>query len=234
VVLEKYLYFYEVKTPLIDADENYIPENERSLAEELKLHGWKFSAFTGGGQAFQEYVAQEFGRKKNLRGWALRQTPLAEKIWMDVPRHWHHGPCKRDDLLARATDLLGLVIQAETTYGGVAISVDRSPSSPLAIRVQVTNLLAVLWIQLAVSVIEHRDYHRCKMCGKPFEIGPRTNRRAVPSDKLFCTVNCRVKSFQRRKAQACRMRSEGANLRDIAKAVESDMPQVKKWLGEKE
>ena len=229
VVLDKYLYFYEIKTQAFDTNGNYIMDNERSFAEELESHGWKFRSCFG--LPFHEWVVRLFGKKSNFRGWALRHTPIAE-VTGGVPGHWFHEPCKRSDLLARATDLFGLVIQSQTDVGAV-IRCERSPAGQLTIRVHITNLLTVLWVQLAVSIIERRGYRRCKMCNKPFEVGPRTNRRAVPIDKKFCTVTCRVNSLHRRQVLAREMQSQGAKLRDIVKAVESDAKTVKKWLGEK-
>ena len=65
-------------------------------------------------------------------------------------------------------------------------------------------------------------------CGKPFELTPQINR----ADRIFCTDNCRVKSYQRRRKQAIAMRAEGTALREIARTLNSDLPTVKRWVGE--
>jgi transposase len=41
-----------------------------------------------------------------------------------------------------------------------------------------------------------------------------------------------VKAYQRRRRQAIAMRAKGTALREIAKTLNSDVPTVKRWVGE--
>jgi hypothetical protein len=179
-----------------------------------------------------DYVQRRFGKPEKLKGWGLRDTPITAAI-RDVPQHWHSESRTAKDLLACASDLFMLLIQSQT-HEKATITVARASVASLpAVRIQVDGLLQSLWIQLAVSLVERRDYRRCKMCNKPFEVGTKQGGRTVPRDKLFCSDSCRVRWCQSKQRLARKMRSEGAKLRDIANAVDSDMEQVKKWLGEK-
>lgn len=102
----------------------------------------------------------------------------------------------------------------------------------LALRMHVKTLMSSMWVQLAMAIVENKEYRRCELCGKPFELSQLHGRRHSRDDKQFCTTNCRVKSYQRRQTLARKMQSDGVKLRDIAKAVESDMKTVKGWLKE--
>jgi hypothetical protein len=90
------------------------------------------------------------------------------------------------------------------------------------------NLLDAMKLQLADAVVERKSYRNGEQCANPFEVSPEFNR----SDRVYCSDNCRVKAYQRRRKQAIAMRSKGKRLRDIAKKLGSDLPTVKKWVGE--
>jgi hypothetical protein len=102
----------------------------------------------------------------------------------------------------------------------------------LALQMRAETLLAAMWLQLAMAIVENKEFRRCEFCGRPFEVGKRYHDRQGRRDKVFCSDSCRVKSCSRRKAQARTMREGGASLREIAKAVESKVGTVKGWLGE--
>ena len=53
-------------------------------------------------------------------------------------------------------------------------------------------------MQVVESVVERKQYRTCEYCGKPFELTPQINR----SDRVYCSDNCRVKAYQRRRKQA--------------------------------
>jgi transposase-like protein len=87
-------------------------------------------------------------------------------------------------------------------------------------------MLAVLWVQFALAVAENKTYGRCQLCNRSFELAPQVNR----ADRLFCSNNCRVKAYQRRRKQALTMHRQGGSIREIAKATASDLDTVKKWI----
>jgi hypothetical protein len=88
------------------------------------------------------------------------------------------------------------------------------------------SLLDVMKLQIVASIIERKKYRTCEHCSKPFEVTPQVNR----SDRLFCTDNCRVKAYYRRKKQAVDLRRKGEHLRDIVKKTGSDLETVKGWV----
>jgi hypothetical protein len=109
------------------------------------------------------------------------------------------------------------VFMSVETQGGV-----------LGLRAHVFDLKDVIHLQLVEAVIERKRYRTCDLCGKPFELTPQVNR----SDRIFCSDNCRVKAYQRRRKQAVAMRAKKMSIREIAKSLNSDVPTVKKWVGE--
>jgi hypothetical protein len=90
----------------------------------------------------------------------------------------------------------------------------------------VASLLDVLDVQLLSAIADLKRYRDCEFCGKPFELTPQVNR----ADRVFCSDTCRVKSHQKRKRLAIEMRKAGKPLREIAKATQSDIATVKRWL----
>ena len=130
------------------------------------------------------------------------------------------GKSKRK-ALKDAMMFLGATVEAVPVY---LTPVTHSGGAEL--RTFVGNLLDVIKLQLALSLVENKRYRNCEQCDKPFELTPQINR----SDRLFCSDNCRVKSYQRRKKQAIALRQQGEPLRAIAKATSSDMRTVKRWM----
>lgn len=84
----------------------------------------------------------------------------------------------------------------------------------------------VLRMQLVLSVVESTEYRTCAVCGRPFELSPKSTR----SDRLYCSDSCRVRNYQRRRRQAIDLRSKGKSLRVIAHDLQSDLQTVKKWV----
>src|SRR5262245_13533223 len=120
-------------------------------------------------------------------------------------------------LLSYVNDILGtapLYMSAITEDGEICL------------RLVVTNLLHVMKLQLAEAIAERKHYRSCELCNKPFEVTPQINR----SDRVFCSDNCRVKAYQRRKKQAIEMHQAGKSVREIVKATRSDLETVKRWL----
>ncbi len=83
-----------------------------------------------------------------------------------------------------------------------------------------------VWVQFAMAVDYAKGYGYCRLCSRPFELTPDVNR----SDRQFCSDNCRVKAYQRRKAKSRQLRQEGKTLREIAAALETDIKTVKGWV----
>jgi hypothetical protein len=102
----------------------------------------------------------------------------------------------------------------------------------LALQMRAETLLAAMWLQLAMAIVENKEFRRCEFCGKPFEVRQQRRGRQSRGDKRFCTPNCRVKSMGRRKAVARRQRADGMTLREVAREVGASLATVKRWVGE--
>jgi len=131
------------------------------------------------------------------------------------------------DLIAPAEYLLDNTLAKKVKWQGVD-TVPVRINGHLTFRVEFHDLLDVMWMQLATAISESQEFRQCKLCEDPFQLSPDVNR----ADRVFCSDTCRVKSYQRRQAKARKMRAAGAHLREIVKAVESNMKTVKRWLGE--
>ena len=99
----------------------------------------------------------------------------------------------------------------------------------VGIRANSLSLFNAMKLQLVESLVEKKQYRECDLCGKPFELTPQVNR----SDRIYCSDNCRVKAYQRRRKLANELRGQGRTLREIVNATGSDIQTIKQWLQSK-
>ncbi len=88
------------------------------------------------------------------------------------------------------------------------------------------NLLAALWLQLAEAIDRERDYRRCELCGKWFDI----TSDDAGARKMFCSNACRSKAYRQRIERARKLRQGGATLKDIAAQLDSTVKTVRHWV----
>jgi hypothetical protein len=96
----------------------------------------------------------------------------------------------------------------------------------LVLQMEPKNLLGALWLQFAQGVSGNREYRQCGGCREWFEVSPGRSR----SDKLYCSDACRARAYRERPQRATRMRAEGRPVVEIAKILNADEGQVRKWL----
>ncbi|MBA3483182.1 MAG: hypothetical protein H0T51_15345 [Pirellulales bacterium] len=145
---------------------------------------------------------------------------LDEADWLVAQRVPKRDLAERTDDVA---DLIDRVLNGVPVYLSTVVI-----NGVVALRTITYNLLDVMKLQLVEAIVEKKSYRTCEQCAKPFEVSPQVNR----SDRVYCSDNCRVKAYQRRRKQAIAMRAKGDTLREIAKKLGSDVPTVKKWVGE--
>jgi hypothetical protein len=90
------------------------------------------------------------------------------------------------------------------------------------------SLLGAIYLQLAHAVAGNRPSRRCEVCRRWFELDPAKTR----ADRRTCSNTCRTKIYRQRQHQARELHARGKSLREIAKALNSDVPTVKKWVKE--
>ena len=92
------------------------------------------------------------------------------------------------------------------------------------------TLLGAMWLQFAEAISQQKQYRRCRECTTPFEIS--RGGKGSRSDKQFCTAACKTEYHNSKRRNARDLRAEGGKLREIAKHFETDVPTIRKWLGE--
>ncbi|MGE3703511.1 MAG: hypothetical protein AB7G08_33015 [Hyphomicrobiaceae bacterium] len=159
----------------------------------------------------------------SLEGWTssisyLRsQIEQIKELTSSIPASRRASTKHIEDL----TVLINEILSSSTTQLDVEVT-------PTGMRLQITalSLLDVIYVQFVLAIVENKTYRNCEQCQKPFEVTPQINR----ADRIFCSDNCRVKSYQRRKRQAIAMRLEGRSMREIAKETNSNMKTVRNWV----
>jgi hypothetical protein len=133
---------------------------------------------------------------------------------------------KRKQTTAHKDEVLALVNWlVESVRTGFEASEE---NGVISFKAKAHTLLDAMKLQLAEAIVLEKSCRDCEHCGKPFEVTPQVSR----ADRLYCSDNCRVKAYQRRRKQAIKMREDGDTLREIAKVLGSDMSTIKKWVSE--
>jgi hypothetical protein len=102
------------------------------------------------------------------------------------------------------------------------------PGQPL-LRLVPTTLIGGLWLQFAEAVAQNKNYARCKMCSKWFEV----SRPKVRKTRVYCSDVCKTKAYLERKDRAVRLKAEGWTVKEIADELGTDTKTLKGWLQEK-
>ena len=103
-----------------------------------------------------------------------------------------------------------------------------------ALRIRPTNLLGVMWLQLAAAVEEGKNFRRCPARDCPvvwFEVS--TGPLGVREDAEHCSARCRHTAYRDRKASARQMHRDSIPVSEIAKRLKTDARRVRSWLGKK-
>jgi hypothetical protein len=90
------------------------------------------------------------------------------------------------------------------------------------------SLLGAIYLQLAHAVARNRSSRRCEVCSRWFELDPAKTR----VDRRTCSNTCRTKSYRNRQYRARDLHAQGKTLREIARAVGSNVTTVKNWIKE--
>src|SRR5262245_54375330 len=88
------------------------------------------------------------------------------------------------------------------------------------------NLLTALWLQFAQSVVEGREFGRCKTCQAWFETSTPGTRKS----RVYCSDSCKVKAHLERKLEVLQQYVKGETVREIAKAMGIHKNTVKLWV----
>lgn len=86
------------------------------------------------------------------------------------------------------------------------------------------DLITALWVQFSDAVSGGKEYARCKECGAWFE----TSLPAARKTRVYCSDNCKVRSYLERKETAIRLKAEGKTVKQIADQLGTDR---KPWRG---
>jgi hypothetical protein len=89
------------------------------------------------------------------------------------------------------------------------------------------TLLAAMWWQLALAVVDDKRFEACKFCRNLFEIS--TAQTGFRSHREFCSDSCKTQDYRRRKRTALRLLGEGQPVSKVAKQVGTPVQTVRSW-----
>jgi hypothetical protein len=195
------------------------------LAVNQEIHHLRaaIELWEGGRQRDQEAIAKYIKWNKRL-GWNLAGSPLE---YFQVPEDWPAAPRRKDQVIEQAARLVDLIIEHKCGHD-FQIKPERNADGGVTLAVEIDELLSALWLQFAFAVAGDKQYRRCEVCQRAFELAPGENR----ADRRFCSDKCRIRAYRQRKARAIEMRAAGAQLRKIARELDTDVATVCVWVGE--
>jgi hypothetical protein len=132
---------------------------------------------------------------------------------------------------ANVTHLARVVVQKLVneqlwSHTGPSLLFESRKKDNLNLRIVPKNLMGAMWLQFARGIDGNKDYHRCRTCGKWFEISLEANRPT----RLFCKDACRYKFYRERIAAAQKLHLEGVSIEAIAQHLETDTATVEGWI----
>lgn len=85
--------------------------------------------------------------------------------------------------------------QDELIPASIFLGKTEDPTRP-RLRIEPKDLLAAMWLELALAVEGNSNYRPCDVCPTWFEVAPGSGRE----DKTYCSDACRMRAYRKRKA----------------------------------
>jgi hypothetical protein len=150
----------------------------------------------------------------------------------DDPTERHYGPRSADPF--RPEEMAGRVLAAIATQVNARLTgAEVSPQllhdrqlGKLVMHVVPHSLLGALWFQFARTIDGEKEHRRCGGCKQWFEVSPGQGR----TDKEYCSGACRARAYRQRQEQARELRAKGQIPKHIAKEMDVELEQVRRWL----
>ena len=94
------------------------------------------------------------------------------------------------------------------------------------IHIVPANLIGSVWLQLAHSIREDRQFKQCRFCKKWFEVSLRAARKS----RVYCGPACRMKEYRARKTEAQKWHAEGLSVEAISERLATSPGTIRAWL----
>lgn len=214
------------------------------------------SLLLGVGELLSTWTSESTEMKSLLEIWDLahnRDKKLAAFIKWGDARVWYEGPriegwpenvrSRREiasgnspellakfqtgDLIGPAQQYLQGEVNKKLTHHGVSARLlwDQNYTR-LSLYLVPQSLIGCLWLQFARAIDGNRDYRRCPICRKWFEITFHVSRK----DRAFCTPTCKARAHKQKITEARQLKKEGMDARAIAKKLDTPLATLRGWL----
>jgi hypothetical protein len=167
--------------------------------------------------------------------WNQGRVNVAEELYDGF-----FGPVSLENCVSEAKvergDTIGAALVIVQTHLNYALGEFVSPwlywdtsarRSRLSFRVP--SLWAAILLQFAEAVGGSHNYQRCAACSQWFELAPGINR----ANRLTCSDSCRQRFYRLRQDRAVELHQQGKTVREIARALGSDVATVKGWINKR-
>lgn len=159
-----------------------------------------------------------FGRNLNYRVITTKQLLQSESV-------------RSDPLFVLECGLTALRTIVDSNLGAAAFALARvkktgDGSVPLVLRAVPKNLLAGLWLQLALAIQGNKRFVNCRQCQTWFQ----PPAKALRDSTAFCSTKCRVREYRQRVGQARKLAQKGKSASEIARELSADANTVRRWI----
>jgi hypothetical protein len=91
-----------------------------------------------------------------------------------------------------------------------------------------TNLLGVMWLQLAEAIVGTRTFRQCSACKTWIVIS--LAKEGSRSSRFTCSTACRMRLYYRRQIEARRLHRKGIPVTEIARRLSAKPEKVRRWI----
>jgi hypothetical protein len=91
-----------------------------------------------------------------------------------------------------------------------------------------TNLLGLMWLQLAEAIAGTRTFRQCSAC-KTWIVISRA-KEGSRSSRFTCSTACRMRLYYRRQTEARRLCGKGIPVTEIARRLSAKPEKVRRWI----
>lgn len=102
-----------------------------------------------------------------------------------------------------------------------------TPTVQARFVLNVPTLRMMIWLAVALELLEPRDYRRCQVCHRWFTLD-EDGRKAK---QRFCSKPCKSRDQRERKKEVATLAGQGLGEKEIAERMEMSLKTIRNWLG---
>jgi hypothetical protein len=92
------------------------------------------------------------------------------------------------------------------------------------------TLFGAMYLQLLLAIDGDRQYKRCRVCGRSYEVAGGRNKGISRRDRETCSNACRIRAYRERQEKARLLHAQGKSAKEIARELGTDSKTIREWI----